>query len=743
MCWGDKSLNMAKEKSARYIIASNRLPLSFARDEEGMIKGSESAGGLVSGMMSYLEAIGNDNYIWIGWPGGIFDDEKDKEEVTKQAARMKCIPVFLDEATYNGFYNGFCNSTIYPLFHYFTNYVKYDAVNWEAYKRANEMFTSAILKVARPGDTIWIHDYQLMLAPAMLRAANQEINIGFFLHIPFPSYEVFRLLPTAWGKELLNGTLGADLIGFHTYDYMQDFLTCASRMLGYENKIGYIEGQDGRLKRIDTFPMGIDFKKFQEMATAPAVKEEKKKLLETFGELRIIFSIDRLDYTKGILKRLEGYQLFLERNPAMRGKVLLVLVAVPSRGDIKEYQKMKVAVDEKVGFINGKYGAIGWTPILYQNRFIAANMLIALYDIAQVALITPLRDGMNLVAKEYVASKVNSPGILVLSDMAGAAKELGDAIIVNPNHPEEICAALERAFAMPREEQMQRIAAMQDRIRSYDIIRWGNDFLKELSGLKVAQEIFNAKLLGKAENALVSDFKKSKKALLLLDYDGVLSPLMNDPSKATPTKQVIELLKSLSGDKRNEVVVISGRSKAVLDKWFGSLGISLVAEHGALVKESGSDWRFLRPLTSEWKSRILPILKDYADRLPGSYVEEKEFSLAWHYRRAESEFASIRAEELFDSLSKFTSNADVQVYKGNKIIEIKNSGSGKGVAATHFINKFSPDFILAIGDDYTDEDMFRLLPKEAYTIRVGMVQSYARYNLRDSADALRLLDKLA
>lgn len=724
----------------KYIIVSNRLPLSFTKDEDGKIKAKENAGGLASGMKSYLNAVGNENYVWIGWPGSIFEDKREMDSISKKASEMKVMPVFLDKETYEGFYNGFCNTTIYPLFHYFTNYVKYDDHDWDTYKKANEIFKDAILKVASPGDTVWIHDYQLMLVPAMLRASGIDVNMGFFLHIPFPSYEIFRLLPSTWGKELLNGTLGADLIGFHTYDYMQDFLTCVSRLLGYESKMGYLEGQDARIKRVDTFPMGIDFERFQKSVRSPEVKEEKDKLLGNFADQTIIFSIDRLDYTKGIINRLEGYELFLEKNKHMLGKVVLVLVVVPSRSEIKEYKEMKVAIDEKVGLINGKFGSIGWTPILYQYRFINTDVLLALYNISQIALITPLRDGMNLVAKEYVASKVDSPGILILSGMAGAAKELGDAVIVNPYHPKDICAAIEKAFEMPKDEQLQRIASMQERLRSYDIIKWGNDFIKELDGLKEMQEIFNAKILGKNEEALLTDYKKAKKKLILLDYDGVLVPLMDEPRKAAPPKQVLELLKSLS--KNNEVVVISGRDKVILDKWFNGLDISLVAEHGVLVKNKGSDWNFLRPLTTTWKSRIMPILKDYVDRLPGSYIEEKEFSLVWHYRKAESEFASLRAEELFDSLSKFTSNADVQVYKGNKIIEIKNSGADKGIAATYFINKINPDFILALGDDYTDEDMFRLLPKDAYTIRVGMFQSYARYNLRDNAEALRLLSKL-
>ncbi len=725
----------------KYIIVSNRLPLSFIKGDDGKVAAREGAGGLVTGVRSYLNAKGIEDYVWIGWPGSTVKKD-DEDQVRRLAKENKSIPVFLDEETYNRFYNGFCNRTLYPLFHYFPQFVDYDDKNWETYKKVNEMFRDAVMEVAEPGDIIWVHDYHLMLLPAILKSSGPESRIGFFLHIPFPAYEIFRLLPSRWSRDLLTGTLGADLIGFHTYDYMQDFLTCVSRLLGYESNLGYIEGPDAALKRVDTFPMGIDYGKFQKVAISESVMRERKKLEETLGGNRIIFSIDRLDYTKGILNRLKGYELFLERNPGMRGKARLVLVVVPSRENIPEYGDLKIAIDEKVGNINGKFGMINWTPIIYQYKFIDFEMLVALFGMADVALITPLRDGMNLVAKEYVASKIRSSGVLVLSDMVGAAKELGDAVIINPNHPSEICSAIETALNMPKEEQEQRIAAMQDRVRSYDIMRWGNDFIKELDDLKEMQDVFNAKLLGKSEGKLLEDYRKSKRALILLDYDGTLVQFTDEPKKAAPPKQVTTLIKALSLDPKNRVVVISGRDKGTLDKWFEGLNVDLVAEHGVLVREHGSEWRFLRPLTVEWKSMIIPIMNDYANRLPGSRVEEKDFSVVWHYRKAESEFASLRVAELFDSLSKLTANADVQVYKGNKIIEVKNSGVNKGTAASFFIGKENPDFILALGDDYTDEDTFRLLPKDAYSIRVGITQSYARFNLHSTKEALQLLGKL-
>ena len=363
---------------------------------------------------------------------------------------------------------------------------------------------------------------------------------------------------------------------------------------------------------------------------------------------------------------------------------------------------------------------------------------------ADVAMITPLCDGMNLVSKEYVASKADSPGVLILSEMAGSAKELGEAVIVNPNYPEEICDAIAKALEMPREEQLQRLSLMQRRLRSYDIVKWGNDFMRGMELVREKQEVFNAKLLGKkTEEQIIAEYRKAGKALIMLDYDGTLVQFADDARKAAPTQHVLSLLKSIAAGGNNEVVITSGRDRSTLDRWFGALDLSLVAEHGVLIKDRGEEWRFLRPLTSDWKPGIIPILRDYADRLPGSQIEEKEFSVVWHYRKAETDFAKLRIAELFDNLSRLTANADIQVYRGNKIIEIKNSGVNKGSAAAHFISRSSPDFILAMGDDYTDEDMFRSLPKEAYSIRVGMAQSNARFNLRSTEEALKLLEKLA
>lgn len=730
----------------RLIIVSNRLPITVV-GEKGGLRFQESVGGLVSGLSAYLDSLKSSSftkseYIWAGWPGTTIDDEAKEGLKSRALSEFNAYPVFLSEEDMENFYQGFCNKTIWPLFHYFPSYATYNEAHWIHYKKVNEIFCDVLMEIVKPDDVLWVHDYHLMLLPKLLREKLQDISIGFFLHIPFPSFEIFRLLPRKWGTEILEGLLGADLVGFHTYDYTQHFLRCNLRMLGYEHNLGRIDAKE-RVVKVDTFPMGIDFQRFHNATSSPEIQKEKDDIKKTLGDSKVILSIDRLDYTKGIVNRLQGYELFLEKNPQWHRKVTLVLVVVPSRIGVEHYLQLKSRLDELVGEINGRFGSINWTPILYQYKFLTFHPLVALYSVSDVALITPLRDGMNLVAKEYIAARKDKTGVLILSDTAGASKELGETIIVNPNNREEIADAIKEALEIPQEEQVKRNQVMQTRLQRYDVVRWANDFLKELHSIKDAQKRFNAKLLSSdTKEELIRDYRKSQQRLILLDYDGTLVPFAKRPLLAKPREKVLGILKCLSEDLGNEVILVSGRTTDTLQSWFGMLNIGLVAEHGVLIKEKDGAWGMLKPFTNDWKPRITPILEMYADRLPGAFVEEKEFSIAWHYRLADPELSSIRAKELVDDLVNFTANIDVQVLQGSKTVEVRNAGANKGIAGLHCISKRDFDFILAIGDDCTDEDLFRVLPETAYSIKVGMTPSCARFNLIDSLEVVRLLEQL-
>jgi trehalose 6-phosphate synthase/phosphatase len=727
------------------LIVSNRLPITII-EKKGELRLQESVGGLVSGLSAYLDSLRGSpftksEYMWLGWPG-IAVDEKTKEELRLKAlTEFHAYPVFLSEKVMEKFYHGFCNKTIWPLFHYFPSYAIYEEDYWLHYKKVNEAFCDAVMEIIKPDDVVWVHDYHLMLLPRLLREKISN-PIGFFLHIPFPSYEIFRLLPEKWRKEILEGLLGADLIGFHTHDYTQYFLRCALRILGYEHTIGKLILED-HIAKVDTFPMGIDFQKFYNAVNSQEVQEERAKLKKTLADLKVILSIDRLDYTKGIVNRLHGYEIFLEKNPQWRGKVILVLRVVPSRIGVEHYQQIKKQIDELVGRINGRFGNIHWTPISYQYRFLPFHHLVALYNAADVALITPLRDGMNLIAKEYIATRADKGGVLILSEMAGASKELGEAVIINPNNREEIANILKEALEMPQEEKIRRIQAMQTRLKRYDVFRWADDFLQKLLSIREEQKRFDARLLSPySKEELVRDFKKAERRLIILDYDGTLVPFAGHPQTAKPSEELLKNLKSLSEEPKNEVVLMSGRDKETLQSWFEMLNIGLVAEHGVWIKEKNEDWRMIKPLTNDWKPQILPILEMYADRLPGAFVEEKDYSVVWHYRIADPELSSIRAKELADDLINFTANIDVQILQGSKVIEIRNAGVNKGTAGLYFKSKNEFDFIMAIGDDWTDEDLFKVLPDTAYSIKVGMAPSHAKFNLRTYKEVQRLIEGL-
>jgi trehalose 6-phosphate synthase/phosphatase len=727
------------------LVVSNRLPVTVT-EREGQIKFQKSAGGLVSGLSVYLDSLKSSSivekkYLWVGWPGVPVAENKKKEVKEKLLSEVSSYPVFISEKAMDNFYHGFCNKTIWPLFHYFPSYTIYDEEYWETYIKMNHNFHDAVLEVAKPGDIIWIHDYHLMLLPKMLREKLKN-PIGFFLHIPFPSFEMFRLLPGKWRTQILQGLLGAHLVGFHTHDYTQYFLKCVHRILGYEHNMGKIIVGD-HIVKADAFPMGIDYKKYHGAVSTREVQRHKKELKKTLSGYKVILSIDRLDYTKGILNRLKAYSDFLERNQRWHGKVVMVMVVVPSRIGVEQYQDMKKQIDALAGNINGKFGTLSWAPILYQYKSLPFNPLVALYSISDVALITPLRDGMNLVAKEYVAAQEDQTGVLILSEMTGASHEMAEAVIINPNNIEEIVEALETAMEMLPEEQVKRNKILQKRLQYYDVSKWAESFIHELTALREEQNRFNKKILGPGpRKQLLQDYIKAKKRLVFLDYDGTLIPFSENPQEARPGKDLLGMLENLAADKKTQIVLTSGRDKETLQDWFGSLDIGLIAEHGIWFKEKNKDWRIIKPLSSEWKEQILPVLETYADRLPGSFVEEKDYSVVWHYRRADAGTGSIIAKELVDYLVDFTANIDIQVMQGHKIIEVTDVDVNKSSAGIHWLASYNSDFIMAIGDDWTDEYLFKVLPERAYSIRVGITQSHARFNLRDSGEVISLLGRL-
>jgi trehalose 6-phosphate synthase/phosphatase len=720
----------------RLLIVSNRLPLTI-QERKGELHLEPSVGGLATGLSSWYKSRTS---TWIGWAGISRKKIKREKDIMARVLSENCYPVPLSEHDVEAYYHGFCNRTIWPLFHYFPLYAEYSEDFWQAYERVNTAFANVVAGIAKPNDIIWIHDYHLMLLPKLLRERLPKATMGFFLHIPFPSFEIFRLLP--WRNQILEGLLGADLVGFHTYDYTGHFLDSVHRLLGYEVTMGQITAAD-RVVKADAFPMGINYEQFSSVAQDLKAQAERKRFRKKLGDCQVILSVDRLDYTKGIPQRLEAFSLFLDRNPKFKRKVILVLLVVPSRTRVGHYIQLKKQLDGLVGEINGKHGTIGWMPVWYLYRSLPFHSLAALYSLVDVALVTPLRDGMNLVAKEYTATKTDGKGVLILSETAGAAQELGEAILINANNQEEIAQALAKALEMPEQEQIERNRIMQKRLRRYDVVQWANEFVDKLLYTKKLQRGMEEKALTyEMQRKLASDFQESDKALLLLDYDGTLVPFAPKPAEAMPGGNLLSLLEKLIKNPRTEVVLISGRDKDTLESWFGGLDVGLVAEHGVWIKERGGGWETIETLTSEWKEEVYPILESWVDRTPGSFIEEKEFSLVWHYRKANPRLGELRARELMNNLSDITANFNLQVLEGSKVVELKNTDINKGRAALRWISREKWDFILAMGDDWTDEDTFKVMPSTAWSIKVGFGASAARFSLSSPSEATSLLRKM-
>ncbi len=729
----------------RIIIVSNRLPISINKNnnEYNILP---SAGGLATGLKSYHQ---QNNSVWIGWPGIIANDSEEENEISKLLDQDHCLPIFLTNELIENYYDGFSNAILWPLFHYFTNYTEFREGYWEAYKKVNELFAEVVLANANQNDMVWIHDYQLMLLPRLIKKARPDLNIGFFLHIPFPSFEVFRILP--WRESIIEGLLGSDLLGFHTYDYARHFISSVKRLMGYDIEFNTISLEDRQVS-IDVFPMGIDFNKFQEKALeiqSKPIQEHSKehqdidRFLLSMPDRRIILSIDRLDYTKGIPERLKAFKHFLEIYPEYLEKVSLLMLTVPSRVDVEQYQHLRSEVEELVGSINGEFGTLNWNPIIYFYRSLPFDNLIELYSTADVALLTPLRDGMNLVAKEFVASKINPKGVLILSEMAGATKELGEAISVNPNNVEDVAQAIYKALTMSDIDQSSSIYAMQDRIRRYSVFKWADEFIDALSATGKKQAENQARKVSKSLiKEIYGKFSKAKNKILFLDYDGTLQRFFGNPQDAKPDPELLTLLNELVADQHTELVIISGRDKDTLYDWFGTLNVGLIAEHGVWVKFKNMDWKERNQSKSKWKESIRPVLESYLDRTPGSMIEEKSHSLAWHYRKADIELGALRALELTTDLSNLLLNQDLEIMEGSKVIEVKIAGINKGKAAIEYLQSKEFDFLLAIGDDWTDEYLFKELPESSITIKVGTARSAAKYYLDNYIEVRNLLGGL-
>lgn len=723
---------MTKNKT---IIVSNRLPVKIV-EKDGVYELSPSEGGLATGLGSIYKSGHN---IWIGWPG-IEVPEDRQEEVTEQLAALNLIPVFLSTEEINQYYEGFSNEVLWPVFHYMITYANYEQTYWDFYQSVNTKFSDTVVAHLKEGDTVWIHDYQLLLLPGLVRANQAHVTISFFQHIPFPSYEIFRLIP--WREEIIEGIFGADLIGFHTFDDVRHFLSAAGKLSTAKYANNVITHQERQIV-VEAFPMGIDDAKFEALGDDDKVRENMESFKDSQNGLKMILSIDRLDYSKGIIQRLQAFELFLNTYPSYIEMVNLYMIVVPSRDTVPQYKELREQIDQLVGNINAKFRTLNWAPIHYFYRSFPIEFLSALYKTADVCLVTPMRDGMNLVSKEFVASKTDNKGVLILSEMAGASKELNDALIVNPNNIGEIMRALVQALNMPDIEQEHRMRGMRAIVKKFNIHLWVKNFMDKLNEVKEMQAALLTRYASPSiREKIKAAYKEARERYLFLDYDGTLVGFKGDIDKASPDEELMRLLNALTEIAGNRVIIISGRKQQTLEQWFGHLNLDMIAEHGAWQKQFGKEWKSLPLLTDRWKHDIRTVLETYTDRTPGSFIEEKSYSLVWHYRKVEEGLGELRAQEIVNHLRIMVADNGLQLMPGNKVLEFKNIEVNKGKAALNWMHDNHPGFILALGDDHTDEDIFKAIPEDAYTIKVGSNISAARYYLRNPTEVRSLLKHL-
>jgi trehalose 6-phosphate synthase/phosphatase len=722
----------------RVLIVANRLPVTVRATDTG-VEVQRSTGGLATGLLRPHEQSGG---LWIGWSGA--PDRLtagQQSELDAQLAVMRLVAVPLSAEQVTRYYEGFSNGVLWPLFHYLLDLMPLHVRDWDHYAEVNQRFADVVVQHYQPGDLIWVHDYQLLLVPGMLRQRLPEARIGFFLHIPFPTEELFRTLPER--DRLLQGMLGADLVGFHTPAYLRHFAASLTQILGLTVEIDRVQLAD-REVRLGVFPMGIDAQTFSTLAQDPKVQAEAKALRGD-GSVRLIVGVDRLDYTKGIPRRLLSFERMLQTHPDLRERVRLVQVAVPSRTGVEAYQEFRAQVDGVVGRINGDFGTPRWVPVHYIFRSLSESELVALYRAADVMLVTPLRDGMNLVAKEFVASRTDGDGVLVLSEFAGASWELPEAVQVNPYDVDGTAEACYRALMMRPEERRNRLGPLRARVEAYDVHRWAATFLEQLetTSARPAASPRSPAGLPAARQALQARLRDSESLLALLDYDGTLVPYTPTPELARPDAALIELLTGLVARPRTEVHVVSGRGRDVLEQWLGALPISLHAEHGFWSRSPDTgEWTATAEIGGGWREPALAILRDITARTPGSLTEVKSVALAWHYRMADQVAGARRANELRLHLTQLLSNQPVEIIAGHKVIEIRPYGIHKGrIVPPLPPEKLASTAVLAIGDDRTDEDLFAALLPDAITIRVGPGPTRARFRV-DGVAAVRTLLQL-
>ncbi|KAJ1289581.1 hypothetical protein BS78_02G175700 [Paspalum vaginatum] len=790
----------------RVIIVANQLPVRAAR-RPGAGGGWDFAWDEDSLLLQVRDSLrahhgrGDVDFVYVG---GLRDDvpPADHDDVAHRLLEgFRCVPTFLPADLRSRFYHGFCKQQLWPLFHYMLPLSpelggRFDRLLWQAYVSVNKIFADKILEVISPDedfDFVWVHDYHLMVLPTFLRRRFNRVKLGFFLHSPFPSSEIYKTLPVR--DELLRSLLNADLIGFHTFDYARHFLSCCSRMLGlkYESQRGYIALEYyGRTVTVKILPVGVHLEQLQSVLNLPETGVKVAELLKQFchRDRLLLLGVDDMDIFKGISLKLLAFQQLLVQHPEWRGRVVLVQIANPARGRGKDVQEVQEESDAMVRRINDAFGQPDYQPVILIDKPLQFYERMAYYVVAECCLVTAVRDGMNLIPYEYVIARQGNEKIhsilglgpssrkksmLVVSEFIGCSPSLSGAIRVNPWNIDSVADAMDSALEMPEGEKVLRHEKHQRYVSTHDVGYWANSFLQDLErtcldhnrrrcwgigfGLKFRVVALDPNFKKLAVEHLVSAYRRTAKRVILLDYDGTLMPQASFGKG--PSSKTIDMLNSLCRDRNNMVFLVSAKSRTTLSEWFLPCeNLGLAAEHGYFLRlRRDAEWETCIPVTDcSWKQIAEPVMKTYTETTDGSTIEDKETAVVWSYEDADPDFGSCQAKELHDHLESVLSNEPVSVKAGLNHVEVKPQGVSKGLVAKRILSVAQergdlPDFVLCVGDDRSDEDMFEVITArgpsllhpeaEVFACTVGRKPSKAKYYLDDPADIVCLVQGLA
>lgn len=727
--------------SGNILIVSNRLPVRITR-EKGRLEVARSSGGLAAALQAVTGVR-----TWVGWPGMPIEPTR-RDDVRERLAERGLTPVFLTADEERQHYVGMCNGTLWPLLHYYPSRIEFEERAWPTYRAVNERFAAAVAEMLPPGGVAWVHDFHLMLVPQLLRERRPDARIGFFLHVPFPTQELWRLLPQR--AELLHGLLGADHVGFHTADYLHHFRNSCLRTLGIEAGADEIVAE-GRRTGLGVHALGADTASFTALLQGEQVPRHLQEFAARWGDRRLILGVERLDYSKGILHKLQAFARLLERTPERVRDTVMLQVLVPSREENESYRSLLREIEREVGRINGRFGQPGCMPLEFVHRSVEPAELAALYRYAAVGLVTPVRDGMNLVAHEFVLCQGHpepagsaARGVLVLSEFAGAALSLVRSVLVNPWDISGLAAAIDLALRMPAAERTERGAEMYERALELDSARWAQRFLVRLDQDAQKNQGARPQTIDHAQrDALRARFRAAPARRLFLDYDGTLRELTQQPELAVPEPELLLLLARLAAAPATEVHVVSGRRRRTLGAWLGALPLHLCAEHGGASRPVGGGWTTVQGIDLSWLPRVEELLVDACEHVPGSALERKGFGVAWHYRLAEPGYGSFRARELRTLIDQLLRGQPAETIDGHAVLEVRAKGVHKGAYVQARLADGPPGaFVLVAGDDRTDLDMYRGLPADAVVVHVGGGAPDGALSVRNPGEMRRLLASL-